>query len=193
MPFSALLVPERRVVLIDEGGANPRDRWKLGDLRCHLPGCEHQMALVCGSERAFHFRHMGGECGCDFVDAEQRCESHEHRLGKRLVANARSRELREAGVNGFTVGFEVPFPTVRRIADVCLDFVGGWREVHEIQCSHIDPAEVESRCNDYWAAGADVWWWFCDALGVPNRAAYEKAFSLGVPLASFTVDAHELR
>lgn len=193
MPFSALCVPDNRVVLIDEGGANPRGRWKLGDLRCHLPDCSHPMTIVCGSEKAFHFRHMEGECGCAFMDAEQRAESHEHRLGKRFVANARSQELEQAGIHGFTVQFEVPFSEVQRIADVCLVYTAGWREVHEVQCSHIDPAELEARCNDYWKAGADVWWWFCDSLGVPNRSAIDKAKALGVPLGSFTVDTHESR
>lgn len=193
MPFSALYIPENRVVTIDDGGQQPRELWRLGELRCHLPGCEHPMTIVCGSERAFHFRHMNGECGCDFVDAEQRAESHEHRLGKRFVARGRSSELQEAGIHGFTVHFERPFPSVRRIADVCLVYAGGWSEVHEVQCSHIDPGELENRIHDYWSAGADVWWWFSDSLGVANRAAIDKAKSMGVPLGSFTVETHESR
>jgi competence CoiA-like predicted nuclease len=130
---------------------------------------------------------MDGECGCDYVDPEQRAESHEHRIGKRGVANARAKQLREDGIHGFEIVFERAFPSVRRIADVCVVYQGDWTEVHEIQCSYLSADELEARVRDYWSAGADVWLWFSDDLGVANRQAIAKAESMGVPTGSFSV------
>ena len=187
MPFSALYVPKNEIVTISEAEAEPAGLWEASGLQCHLPECNKRVIVVRGELRAHHFRHAGGECGCPYLDREAWEESPEHRWGKRFVARTRLEEIKAHGCEA-QARFEVAFPAVRRIADVCVVWPTGHTEVHEVQVSPIDPAEVRARTHDYRSAGADACWWFHDDSRAALFDAETEAARRGALGGTFRVD-----
>lgn len=152
MPFIAKVkATDERICALHE--KKLKAKYRKGDLVC--PFCAKLMIPKQGLILRPHFAH---ESSCD-SDYEHKPESPEHLAGKAAVAELLEHEYSKQGLE-VIVDYEVPFPQVHRIADVCVKHSGGWVEVHEIQLAAITVEHLEERTRDYEQCEAEVHWWF---------------------------------
>lgn len=139
--------------------AQPRFELKKGDYKC--PICGRDMIIVDGyKHRINHFRH---DSSCSWSgENKSKGESDYHLIGKFHVAMEIDKIEKAAGNTNkedYVIDLEVPFPTIGRIADVCVTYPKtGQIYVHEIQITKIPIRVIKERTDDYHRAGASVVW-----------------------------------
>jgi competence protein CoiA len=170
MPFIALHKETKSRIDITAIN-NPRHFLKSGDCLCQL--CGSPMIVKAGEILQAHFAHMAA-CHSPY---QSQPESPEHRAAKRYLAEHLTEEFPEYA--RATIEYEVPIPSVRRIADLLVTWPEGHRKAHEIQLSAITIEKLQERTDDYEKAGIDVIWWLGkSALTATNRDWSFKTFGL---------------
>lgn len=140
-------------------------RLQLAEYELRCPECKEAMHVYQSMIRVTHFKHNPGNGHRDCSLAMG--EGMEHIAAKIAVADKLSSMTvyRDARVVK-----EYWIPSVSRRADICAISSDGF-EVHEIQLAKITVDGLESRTNDYIAAGAReiIWWFGGDADTEQNR------------------------
>lgn len=128
-------------------------QWQ-GVLRCGNPDCQAELMVRNGGIVTPHFAHKGHQCRTKY---EHCPESLEHERGKILIGqHVQKRFERWAKVQ---VEYEVPIPSMKRIADVVIQFNNGILQAHELQLASITTEQLQRRTIDYHKEGIDVQWW----------------------------------
>lgn len=123
-------------------------------LRCSNPDCQAELMVRNGSVVTPHFAHKACECQTDY---DYHPVSPEHERSKLVIGRRRLKRLEPFGKA--SVEYEVPIPSMKRIADVMIMFNNGIVEAHEIQLAYITTEMLKRRTFNYWEEGIDVRWW----------------------------------
>jgi competence CoiA-like predicted nuclease len=128
-------------------------QWQ-GLLVCPNPDCKAELMVRNGAVVTPHFAHKAHHCRTKY---DYHPPSHEHERSKVVIGQ---RVLERFSTFSYAhVEYEVPIPSMKRIADVMLMFKNGYVEAHEIQLASITTEKLRQRTLDYWKEGIDVHWW----------------------------------
>lgn len=126
------------------------------------PECKGVVRARGGHFKRAHFYHIQSSISC--------------RLGKKTLQHLTIQLYFEKILP--TCALEVPFPSIKRIAD-CV-----WEPkkiIFEIQCSHISSEEIKKRIFDYSSLGYKVVWILHDKTFNQSRATQAEAYLQNIP------------
>ena len=123
------------------------------------------------AERVLHFFHQSS---VERTEWATHPESFEHQQGKHKIAIAL---LTEFEIEPDSVRFEVPIPSIKRIADVAIVSKDGTpRFIAECQLSSITAEQLEKRTLDYREVGCDTRWYFGKAAATAGNQDWAASF-----------------
>ena len=162
MPFIAIIKAINKRIDITQV-EHPKLQYSYGDCICQL--CRAPLRIRGGPLVRNHFAH-DADRPCD-TEYSYQPESPEHREAKRFLLERLRKEFPE--YRTATIDVEVPIIEIKRVADILVTFLTGWKQAHEIQLSSITADELEERTNDYERAGIDVVWWLGKGANVESN------------------------
>lgn len=134
-------------------------------LRCANPDCGEPLMVRNGGMVSPHFAHFKSQCKTQY---NYHPPSVLHERSKILIGE--HMKQRYAPWAKVEVDYEVPIPSMKRIADVVLMFGNGILQAHEIQLASITTEQLRLRTIDYYKEGIDVQWWLGEKADTPaNR------------------------
>lgn len=130
------------------------------ELRCPDADCHAELVIRHGAIVAPHFAHRANQATRACIFAGNGGESQDHLTAKQTIIERlrNSRLYRGAMIEPERI---LRDGSLKRIADVYVEFPDGSTEVHEAQLAKTTIEECQQRTRDYHALGVgNVVWWF---------------------------------